>query len=87
MIPPNEDRSVTFDYRVPGAVQTIEGRHTYRLTIQHQPKLNRETLSLELSLPDGARDIEAKGWKQEGDVLIFTRELRADMKLEVSWLS
>jgi hypothetical protein len=87
MIPPNEERSVTFEYRVPGVVRTIRGRSTYRLTVQHQPKVNRETLLLELSPPDGARDIEAKGWKKRGDLLIYDDELTQDMVLEVSWRS
>lgn len=70
---------------VPGAVRTVGERKVYRLTLQHQPKIVPEELRISLFLPDGARAIEAEGWKRDGNELVFNDELDEDMELEVSW--
>ena len=53
-IPPDEDGSLTFDYRVPGVVRTVDGSRVYHLVVQHQPKVQPETLVVRLKLPEGA---------------------------------
>jgi Protein of unknown function (DUF4012) len=84
-IPPGEDGSLTFDYRVPGVVRTVDGSRVYHLVVQHQPKVQPETLVVRLKLPDGASGIHAKGWKRDGDVLVWDKPLTEDLDLEVSW--
>ena len=84
-IPPGEDGSITFEYRVPGVVRTTEGRRVYHLVVQHQPKVQPETLVVRLKLPEGATEVHAKGWKRDGDLLMWDKPLTEDLDLEVSW--
>jgi hypothetical protein len=84
-VPPGEDRSVRFDYRVPGVVTTTGNRHVYRLLVQHQPKVNPETLAIELRLPAGAEEVHSPGWEREGRTLRWEDKLDADVVMEVSW--
>jgi hypothetical protein len=84
-IPPGEDGSITFDYRVPGVVRTVDGSRVYHLVVQHQPKVQPETLVVRLKVPDGASGIHAKGWKRDGNVLVWDKPLTEDLNLEVSW--
>jgi hypothetical protein len=84
-IPPGEDGSLKFDYRVPGVVRTVDGRRVYHLVVQHQPKVQPETLVVRLELPEGASGVHAKGWKRDGDRLVWDKPLTEDLDLEVSW--
>ena len=84
-IPPGEDASVRFDYRVPGVVRTEDGRTSYRLTVQHQPRVRPEELDIRLTLPDDADVIVAPGWEREDQTLVWSKPLRRDMVLEVTW--
>jgi hypothetical protein len=70
---------------VPNAVRDEQGRRVYRLTVQRQPRVRVEQLKVTLSLPVGAKDVKAKGWRQEGDRLVWDRPLKEDIVLEVSW--
>jgi hypothetical protein len=76
---------MSLDYRVPGVVRSAEGRKVYRLIVQHQPKVRPEELSITLTLPEGARRVHAPGWKRKGNVLEWTKPLKNDLDLEVSW--
>ncbi|CAN5700194.1 hypothetical protein BH18ACT15_BH18ACT15_03380 [soil metagenome] len=84
-IPPGESGSVTFDYRVPGVVTREEGRKTYRLVLQHQPKLHPQTQVVRIRLPAGAGGVRAKGFERKENVLTFKDKLERDTGLEVSW--
>jgi hypothetical protein len=84
-IPPLEEGALRFDYRVPGVVKVDDGRSSYRLHVQHQPKVQPESLVVKVTIPDGAKGIHAPGWKKAGDVLIWDRPLEEDMVLEISW--
>ena len=84
-IPPGEEGSVRFDYRVPGVVREENGRSSYSLTVQHQPRVRPETLDIRLTLPDDADAIAAPGWERDGQTLIWSKPLRRDMVLKVSW--
>ena len=84
-IPPGEDGSVRFDYRVPGVVRTEDGRTTYRLTVQHQPRVRPEELDIRLTLPDDADAIVAPDWEREDQTLVWSKPLRRDMVLKVTW--
>jgi len=84
-IEPGEEGSLRFDYLVPGVVRTVDGRRVYRLQLQHQPKVHPETFVVRLTLPPGASDVQAKGWKRDGDQLVWERPLEEDVALEVSW--
>lgn len=84
-IPPGEDGSVRFDYRVPGVVREKNGRSSYSLTVQHQPRVRPETLDIRLTLPDDADAIAAPGWVRDGQTLVWSKALRRDMVLKVSW--
>ncbi|HJR46439.1 MAG TPA: DUF4012 domain-containing protein [Actinomycetota bacterium] len=86
-INPQESGSFRLGYVVPGAVVERGGRKVYRLTVQRQPKVRKETLSVRVTLPVGARDVRAQGWKRQGDELIWERPLKEDIVLEVSWRS
>lgn len=85
LIPVNESASVTYDYRVPGVVQTEGARRVYRLVVQHQPKVHPELMVIRFHLPEGASDVRAPGWKRRGDTLVWERSIRTDLELEVSW--
>lgn len=82
---PGEEGAVRFDYRVPSVVQVRGGRLVYRLTVQKQPKVDPEELSIRLKLPDSASDVRAEGWTREGQVLAWEKPFRQDLELEVSW--
>ncbi|MDQ4094923.1 MAG: hypothetical protein M3174_01775, partial [Actinomycetota bacterium] len=84
-IPPGEEASVGFDYRVPDVVREQDGRSSYTLTVQHQPRVRPETLEIRLSLPDDADAIVAPGWEREDDMLVWSKPLRSDMVLKVTW--
>jgi hypothetical protein len=85
MIPPAQDGAVTFDYRVPGVVRRQGDRNVYRLVVQSQRKVHPETLTIRLSLPEGALDIEAPGFRRDGDSLVWSRPLLRDVVFEVGW--
>jgi hypothetical protein len=86
-IPVGMEGSVGFDYVVPGAVVTAGGRSTYRLVVQHQPRVRPETLDLRITLPAGAGDVRAPGFKRDGATLLWQKPLTEDLTLEVSWRS
>jgi Protein of unknown function (DUF4012) len=85
-IPPGEDGSVRFDYRVPGVVREDDnGRLTYRLVVQHQPRVRPETMDIHLTLPEGASAIVAPEWDRIGETLVWSKPLRRDVILKVTW--
>ena len=87
-VPPGEDASIGYDYTVPGVVKTVGDLQVYRLVIGHQPKVNLEEVTITLTLPEGATEITApKGWEENGNVLTWTKELKEDIEVEVSWQS
>lgn len=84
-IPPGETQAITYDYRVPGVVRTVDGRRVYRLVVQHQPKVNPERLVIRIRVPEGATELKARGFRRKGDVLVLDRVVKIDFELEVSW--
>ncbi len=84
-IPLGDEGSARFAYTVPNAVEKLGQRWVYRLTLQHQPKVHPETVTMQVSLPDGARAVKAPGFKRRGDVLTWEKSLRRDRIVEVSW--
>jgi hypothetical protein len=84
-IPPRRSGGVRFDYRVPGVVTREDGRHVYRLTLQRQPKVWPDEVTIRLALPRGARAVHAPGWSRRADKLVWRRALTTDVALEVSW--
>ena len=84
-IAPDETGSVNFEYRVPGVVQEDDGRSSYRLVVQHQPRVRPEDLTIRLTLPDDADAVAAPEWDREGQTLVWSKPLRSDMVLKVSW--
>jgi hypothetical protein len=86
-IPLGAEGAVRFSYEVPNAVVERGNRSIYRLTLQHQPKVRPETLTVRLKLPPGASRIAAPGFARRGDTLRWQKTLRRDRVLEVSWRS
>jgi hypothetical protein len=84
-IPPGETGTARFDYLVPDVVEQRDGRSVYKIVVQRQPKVRPEQVVFHLTLPDGARQIRARGWKREGGRLTWDRPLIKDTELEVSW--
>jgi hypothetical protein len=84
-IPVGGEGAVGFDYVVPDVVRTDGGRSTYRLVVQHQPRIRPETLDLRINLPAGAGDVRAPGFKRDGTTLVWQKPLIEDLSLEVSW--
>jgi len=82
---PEETGTVRFGYRVPGVIRTDGDRSVYRLVLQHQPKVQPETMTVSLTPPPGATDIDAPGWVREGKRLVWSKSLKEDLVLEVSW--
>ena len=82
---PEETGTVRFGYRVPGVIRTEGDRSVYRLVLQHQPKVRPETMTVNLTPPQGATDIDAPGWAKEGERLVWSKSLKEDLVLEVSW--
>ncbi len=85
LVAPGETSSIRYDYVVPGVVRRIGGRSVYRLVIQHQPKVNLERMTIRLTLPPGASDVSAPGWVRDGDELTWSKPLKQDREVEVSW--
>jgi hypothetical protein len=86
-IPAGQTGTVGFAYVVPGVVHTEGSQSTYRLVVQHQPKVRPETLALTITLPPGAAAVRAPGFKKDGDKLVWEKPLTEDLSLEVSWQS
>ena len=86
-IPPRRSGTFRLGYVVPNAVRERQGRKVYRLTVQRQPRVRPERLIVTVALPQGAADVQAKGWKRQGDRLVWDRPLTEDVVLEVSWRS
>ncbi|MEA2505910.1 MAG: hypothetical protein QOH48_528 [Actinomycetota bacterium] len=86
-IPAQDQSSVSFSYRVPGVVQTHNGRDTYQLVLQHQPKVNPATVTISLTLPAGASAITAPGFKHTHARLVWRHVLNSDKTLTVAWRS
>ena len=84
-IPPNKEGSVRFDYTVPDVVQEKDGRLSYRLFVQHQPRVRPELLNVRLALPDDAAAVVAPGWARDGDTLVWEKPLTKDVILKVTW--
>ena len=84
-IPPQETAALRLGYTVPGVVRRRDGRSSYRLVIQHQPKAFPETLSLRLRLPEGAQGVKAPGFQERDGRLVLDKPLTRDLILEVSW--
>ena len=86
-IPPGETGRFKLGYLVPDVVVEEGRRRVYRLTVQRQPRVRIERLLVRFALPEGATDVRAKGWKRDGDQLVWDRPLKEDVVLEVSWQS
>ena len=84
-VPPRRSGRVLFDYRVPHALTQRAGRRVYRLSVQHQPKVRAEELRVNLTLPRGATEVRAKGWRRRGQRLVWRGSVEEDMVLRVSW--
>lgn len=84
-IPPERSGKFRLGYVVPNAIVERGGRKVYRLTVQRQPRVRPELLTVRITLPEGVRGIEAKGFKREGNELTWERPLKEDIVLEVSW--
>ena len=86
-IPLGTEGAFRLAYAVPHAVVEEGDRFVYRLTLQHQPKVRPEIFTLRVALPPGASGVAAPGFERRGDTLVWTRTLRRDRVLEVSWRS
>jgi hypothetical protein len=84
-VPPSGTAAFGVNYRVPDVVRTNGGRSTYRLVLQHQPKVHSETVTVSVTLPAGAETIKAPGFKRSGATLTWERPLERDQVLSVSW--
>ena len=84
-IPPGKTARFNVGYRVPGVVHRKGGLNTYRIVVQHQPKVHAETFSMRLRLPYDARDVRAPGFTRQGQMLLWQRPLSRDAELQVSW--
>jgi hypothetical protein len=90
-IEPGKRGSVRLDYVVPGVIRTRGPRSVYRLSLQHQPRVRPEDLEIRFTLPEGAANVRAEGWKRTRSggaaALVWDGALKKDMTLEVSWES
>lgn len=86
-IPPRRSGAFRLGYVVPDAVFERRGRRVYRLTVQRQPRVRTEQLSVRITLPAGAQGVRAKGFERDGNELVWERPLKEDTVLEVSWRS
>lgn len=84
-IPVGETQSFHYDYQVPDVVRSEGSRRVYRLVVQHQPKVNPETLVIRVQVPDSATDVKARGFERRGEVLVYRTVVTADFEVEVSW--
>lgn len=85
-IPAGHEGALAFDYRMPQVVETQDGRRTFTMVVQQQPKVRPKTTELRIRLPEGARDVRAPGFISEGPgVLVWERRTRSDAELTVSW--
>lgn len=84
-IPVGETQSFRYDYRVPDVVRSEGSRRVYRLVVQHQPKVNPETLVIRIHVPESATDVKARGFEHRRDVLVYKTVVKTDFEVEVSW--
>ncbi len=84
-IAPREQGEVAFGYTVPDVVRRVGDRNVYRLLVQYQPKIHSEQLHIDLELPEGARDVRARGWQGRGLHRGWRGTVTKDMVLELSW--
>lgn len=85
LLAPGKDGEVRYDYRVPGVVRTVGDRKLYRLVLQRQPKVRPEEMSVRITPPPGAGEVRAPGFRRDGDAYVWSKPLRKDIVLEVSW--
>ena len=84
-IPVGETQTFVYDYQVPNVVRSESSRRVYRLVVQHQPKVNPETLVIRIHVPESATDVKARGFERRGDVLVYKTVVKSDFEVEVSW--
>ncbi|MBM4406689.1 MAG: DUF4012 domain-containing protein [Chloroflexi bacterium] len=85
-VPEGQTRSVAFHYSIPKSAMLVQGNLlTYRLTIQKQPGLQAEPVTIAVSLPDGyrLRSSSATPISQEDRTLLYSFSLDTDKELTV----
>jgi hypothetical protein len=77
---------LTYRWQTPGVVTTEEDEQVYRLTIQKQPGMRSEPVSLRITLPDGASLLDASpGATIDGSSLGYAFDLMEDRVIEVRY--
>lgn len=81
-----EEATLELRYRTPGVVNTVAGRKVYRLTLQHQPKLQPTEVTITVTLPNGAIVSTAPpGWTIKDNVLTLETQLTRDVVYEIAF--
>lgn len=84
-IPPSQTGSMQMRYVVPGAVETSNGRSTYRLALDQQPGVHPVHQTVTVHIPATTHDVSAPGFRRAGDILVWDHVLDSDTTLTVSW--
>jgi hypothetical protein len=80
---PGETKDARFVYTVPGVVSTTPAGDLYRLTLQHQPFVNKVQLNVQVTFPSGTVITSAPGWTVKGNVATLQTELTQDLVREI----
>ena len=83
---PGRPGVLVYRYTVPGVVVHTPSGDVYRLTIQHQPTVLPQQLTVNLTLPTGAVISSAPGWRFGGNVATLRLSLTRDTATQVTFL-
>lgn len=83
---PGRPGDVSFDYEIPGVIQSTPTGNVYQLAIQHQAMVNPARLIVHVTLPEGtsARGI-SPGWTVNGNQATLTLTLTTDVVAQLGF--
>ena len=85
LIPPGT-ADMTYQWSSPGVVTRDGDDWVYQVTIQKQPAMGPEPITLRLTLPDGAAVVQATdGLEVSGQHVAFTGTMTHDLAFEVRY--
>jgi hypothetical protein len=85
-VPGLDTGEITFRYTVPNGLVEVDGRPTYRLTLQRQPRPNTQSVSVTVRYPDGwdLRNPDDR-WREDGNTATFTQRLPEDLSVDLTF--
>ena len=86
LLVPAGTATLDYQWQTPSLVETVDGQHLYRLTIQKQPGMGPEPLTVQIIVPDGATIVdESQGMVVSGGTATYNGTLTDDLQLSVRY--